>query len=76
MLQYFTKNTLKLKFKVVIYTGWIFFQVLLIIHTMKLNMMSQIQQAKLFKMAAKSPKWLQESLKLRKITNKQPDTHN
>ena len=25
-------------------------------------------------MAAKSPKWLQESLKLRKITNKQPDT--
>ena len=35
-------------------------------------MMSQIQQAKQFKMAAKSPKWLQESLKLRKITNKQP----
>ena len=50
------------------------FQVLIIIHSVKLNMMSQIQQAKQFKMTTESPKWLQESLKLRKITNMQPDT--
>ena len=50
------------------------FHVLIIIHAVKSNMISQIQQANQYKMAAKSPKWLQESLKLRKITNKQPDT--
>ena len=44
------------------------YQVLMIVHTVKLNMMSQVQQAQHFKMAAKSPKWLQE------ITSKQPDT--
>ena len=37
--------------------------------------MSQIQEAKQFTMAAKGPKWLQESLD-EKITNKQLDTQN
>ena len=64
-------------FKGVVFTGWIYFQVLIkFIHTVKINSMSQIQQVKQFKMAAKSPHWLQESLKLRKITNKQTDTQN
>ena len=37
------------------------FQVLIIQH-IEINIMSQIQEEKQFKMAAKSPKWLQESL--------------
>ena len=64
-------------FKGVVFIGWICFQVLIkFIHTVKLNIMSQIQQVKQFKMAAKCPQWLQESLKLTKITNKQTDTQN
>ena len=57
----FTKNTLKFKFEVIVFTGWIFFSVLIIIH-IEIKYMSQIQEAKQFTMAAKGPKWLQESL--------------
>ena len=58
---------LKFKFKVVILTGCFICFYVCNYELFKFDIITQKQQAKQFKMAAKSPKWLPQSFKLGKI---------
>ena len=63
---FFTTSTLKFEFKIINFTALFYLHMFVIMYN-QFDIITQEQQAKQFKMDAKSSKWLPESLKLGKI---------
>ena len=78
MLKYyniFTKNTLKLKFKVIVFYWLDIFQVLIIIH-IEIKYYVTNTRSKAIQNGCQKSKMAKRELRLRKLSNKQLDTQN